>query len=293
MIKNSSYLNTSQSRIEVALRQHLPSLQRLPAELHEAMHYSVMTPGKRIRPLLVYAAGYVFGATADILDKPACAVEFIHVFSLIHDDLPTMDDDDLRRGQPTCHVKFGEAIAILAGDALQSLAFEVLCNSDINESMRLKVIATLAGASGSHGMAGGQVMDLTATGNGLTLAELENLHIHKTGALIRSSVLMGAMAASAETQQLQQLDHYGKCIGLAFQIVDDILDITGDTESLGKTGGKDAAQQKTTYASLLGLSQARERAAQLYDDAIASLDSLDERADPLRELAQLIIHRSY
>ncbi len=293
MINRSSYLNTCRSRIENTLRQHLPSLHRLPLELHEAMHYSVMTPGKRIRPLLVYAAGYAFGATPDILDRPACAVEYIHVFSLIHDDLPAMDDDDLRRGQPTCHVKFGDAVAILAGDALQSLAFEVLCNSDINESMRLKMIATLAGASGSHGMAGGQVMDLTATGSGLTLAELENLHIHKTGALIRSSVLMGAMAASGETQQLQRLDHYGKCIGLAFQIVDDILDITGDTESLGKTGGKDAAQQKTTYASLLGLSQARERAAQLYDDAIAALDSFDERAGPLRELAKLIIHRSY
>ncbi len=290
MINSSSYLNTCRSRIENALRQHLPSLHRLPLELHEAMHYSVMTPGKRIRPLLVYAAGYAFGATPDILDKPACAVEFIHVFSLIHDDLPAMDDDDLRRGQPTCHVKFGDAVAILAGDALQSLAFEVLCDSNINESMRLKIIAALASASGSHGMAGGQVMDLTATGKGLTLPELENLHIHKTGALIRSSVLMGAMAATGEAQQL---DHYGKCIGLAFQIVDDILDITGDTESLGKTGGKDAAQQKTTYASLLGLSQARERAAQLYDDAIESLDSFDERAEPLRELAKLIIHRSY
>ena len=293
MINSSSYLDRCRSRIEGALRQHLPSLQRLPLELHEAMHYSVLTPGKRIRPLLVYAAGYAFGATPDILDKPACAVEFIHVFSLIHDDLPAMDDDDLRRGQPTCHVKFGEAIAILAGDALQSLAFEVLCDSDINEAMRLKIIATLARASGSHGMAGGQVMDLTATGSGLTLPELENLHIHKTGALIRSSVLMGTMTASGERQQLQQLDHYGKCIGLAFQIVDDILDITGDTESLGKTGGKDAAQQKTTYASLLGLSQARERAAQLYDDAIAALESFGERADPLRELAKLIIRRSY
>ena len=293
MINSSSYLNTCRSRIENALRQHLPSLHRMPLELHEAMHYSVMTPGKRIRPLLVYAAGYAFGATPDILDKPACAVEFIHVFSLIHDDLPAMDDDDLRRGQPTCHVKFGDAVAILAGDALQSLAFEVLCDSNINETMRLKIIAALASASGSHGMAGGQVMDLTATGKGLTLPELENLHIHKTGALIRSSVLMGAMAATGEAQQLQQLDHYGKCIGLAFQIVDDILDITGDTESLGKTGGKDAAQQKTTYASLLGLSQARERAAQLYDDAIESLDSFDERAEPLRELAKLIIHRSY
>jgi geranylgeranyl pyrophosphate synthase len=293
VIDNSSYLNYCQSRIEVALQRHLPSLQRLPLELHEAMHYSVMTPGKRIRPLLVYAAGHAFGAPPETLDNPACAVEFIHVFSLIHDDLPTMDDDDLRRGLPTCHVKFGEAVAILAGDALQSLAFEVLCDGDIDASMRLKMIADLACASGSHGMAGGQVMDLTATGNSLTLPELENLHIHKTGALIRSSVLMGAMAAPGEKQQLQQLDHYGKCIGLAFQIVDDILDITGDTETLGKTGGKDAAQQKTTYASLLGLPQARERASQLYDDAVAALDAFGERADPLRELAKLTIHRSY
>ena len=293
MINSNSYLDRCRDRIEGALRQHLPSLQRLPIELHEAMHYSVMTSGKRIRPLLVYAAGHAFGATPGILDKPACAAEFIHVFSLIHDDLPAMDDDDLRRGQPTCHVKFGDAIAILAGDALQSLAFEILCDSDVTEAMRLQMIAALAVATGSHGMAGGQAMDLTATGKGLTLPELENLHIHKTGALIRSSVLMGAMTATSDTGQLQQLDHYGKCIGLAFQIVDDILDITGDTESLGKTGGKDAAQKKTTYASLLGLSQARERAAQLYDDAIASLESFDERADPLRELAKLIIQRSY
>ena len=293
MIDSNSYLDRCRDRIEGALRQHLPSLQRLPIELHEAMHYSVMTSGKRIRPLLVYAAGHAFGATPGILDKPACAAEFIHVFSLIHDDLPAMDDDDLRRGQPTCHVKFGDAIAILAGDALQSLAFEILCDSDVTEAMRLQMIAALAVATGSHGMAGGQAMDLTATGKGLTLPELENLHIHKTGALIRSSVLMGAMTATSDTGQLQQLDHYGKCIGLAFQIVDDILDITGDTESLGKTGGKDAAQKKTTYASLLGLSQARERAAQLYDDAIASLESFDERADPLRELAKLIIQRSY
>ena len=293
MIDSNSYLDRCRDRIEGALRQHLPSLQRLPLELHEAMHYSVMTSGKRIRPLLVYAAGHAFGATPGILDKPACAAEFIHVFSLIHDDLPAMDDDDLRRGQPTCHVKFGDAIAILAGDALQSLAFEILCDSDVTEAMRLQMIAALAVATGSHGMAGGQAMDLTATGKGLTLPELENLHIHKTGALIRSSVLMGAMTATSDTGQLQQLDHYGKCIGLAFQIVDDILDITGDTESLGKTGGKDAAQHKTTYASLLGLSQARERAAQLYDDAVAALESFDERADPLRELAKLIIQRSY
>ncbi len=290
---DSSYLDGCRSRIEEALRRHLPSAQRLPLELHEAMRYSVMTSGKRIRPLLVYAAGHAFGLAPETLDKTACAVEFVHVFSLVHDDLPAMDDDDLRRGQPTCHVKYGDAIAILAGDALQSLAFEILCDSDINEAMRLQMIATLAVAIGSHGMAGGQAMDLTATGRGLTLPELENLHIHKTGALIRSSVLMGAMAAAGEAQQLQQLDHYGKCIGLAFQIIDDILDITGDTGSLGKTGGKDAAQKKTTYASLLGLSQARERASQLYDDAIATLDSFGERADPLRELAKLIIRRSY
>lgn len=293
MISDSSYLKTCQQRIEAALQRQLPSRQRLPVELHEAMHYAVMTPGKRIRPLLVYAAGHAFGATTETLDRAACAVEFIHVFSLIHDDLPAMDDDDLRRGQPTCHVRFGEAVAILAGDALQSLAFEMLCGSDISDTIRLKMIATLASASGSHGMAGGQVMDLTATGKSLTLPELENLHIHKTGALIRASVLLGAMTATGEARQLQQLDHYGKCIGLAFQIVDDILDITGDTESLGKTGGKDAAQQKTTYASLLGLSQARERAAQLHDDALAALETFGGNAEPLRKIAHLIVQRSY
>lgn len=293
MNHSNAYLKDCQIRIENVLQQNLPQKHRLPLELHEAMHYSVMTPGKRIRPLLVYAAGHTFGAATEILDKPACAVEFIHVFSLIHDDLPAMDDDDLRRGQPTCHIKYGEAVAILAGDALQSLAFEVLCDNDISKDMRLQMVKTLAGASGSHGMAGGQVMDLTATGKSLTLPELENLHIYKTGALIRSSVIMGAVAACCDARQLTHLDHYGKCIGLAFQIVDDILDITGDTESLGKTGGKDALQHKTTYASLLGLSQAHERAAQLYTDALTALDSFDERADPLRELARLIIHRSY
>lgn len=294
MNASGSYLSDCQERIEQALEQHLPSPQRLPVELHEAMRYAVMTPGKRIRPLLLYAAGHVFGVEAEILDEAACAVEFIHVFSLIHDDLPAMDDDELRRGQPTCHVKYGEAVAILAGDALQSLAFELLCNTAVDESRRLQMIVTLAKAAGSHGMAGGQVMDLTATGEPLSLPELENLHIHKTGALIRASVLMGAMAATHDgKQQLQRLDHFGKCIGLAFQIVDDILDITGDTDSLGKTGGKDAAQQKTTYPALLGLKQAHSRAAELYDDAVASLASFDAEAEPLRELAAMIINRNY
>lgn len=294
MNASGSYLSDCQERIEQALEQHLPSPQRLPVELHEAMRYAVMTPGKRIRPLLLYAAGHVFGVEAEILDEAACAVEFIHVFSLIHDDLPAMDDDELRRGQPTCHVMYGEAVAILAGDALQSLAFELLCNTAVDESRRLQMIVTLAKAAGSHGMAGGQVMDLTATGEPLSLPELENLHIHKTGALIRASVLMGAMAATHDgKQQLQRLDHFGKCIGLAFQIVDDILDITGDTDSLGKTGGKDAAQQKTTYPALLGLKQAHSRAAELYDDAVASLASFDAEAEPLRELAAMIINRNY
>jgi farnesyl diphosphate synthase len=292
-VNTSSYLTGCQERIEAALEQRLPSPQRLPVELHEAMRYAVMTPGKRICPLLLYAAGHVFGVAAETLDEAACAVELIHVFSLIHDDLPAMDDDSLRRGQPTCHVKFGEAVAILAGDALQSLAFELLCNTAVDERRRLRMIATLAGAAGSHGMAGGQVMDLTATGEQLSLPELENLHIHKTGALIRASVLMGAMAANYDDNQLQQLDHFGKCIGLAFQIVDDILDITGDADSLGKTGGKDAAQQKTTYPALLGLAQARSRAAELYDDAVASLVSFDAEAEPLREIAAMIINRNY
>lgn len=292
MIDQNSYLTNCLARVPKQLLDHLPAKERLPVELHAAMHYSVMSPGKRIRPLLVYAAGHALDAEPSRVDEPACAVEFIHVYSLIHDDLPAMDDDELRRGQPTCHVKFGEAMAILAGDALQSLAFETLSKGDACDACKVRMLSILASASGSHGMAGGQAIDLVSTGSELTVAELENLHIHKTGALIRASVLLGAVSADADEKQLDQLDHFAKCIGLAFQIVDDILDVTGDTETLGKTQGKDAAQDKNTYPGLLGLSEARERAESLYRDALASLESFGDKAQPLRSLAETILKRN-
>lgn len=292
MIDRDPYLATCRKRIEEQLEINLPQTERLPVELHQAMHYSVMSPGKRIRPLLVYAAGHALGTAMQALDLQACAVEFIHVYSLIHDDLPAMDDDDLRRGQPTCHVKYGEAMAILAGDALQSLAFETLSKIAGNDTRKVRMLGILANASGSHGMAGGQAIDLASTGTRLTIAELESLHIHKTGALIRASVLLGALGADPDEEQVRQLDHYAKCIGLAFQIVDDILDVTSDTETLGKTQGKDAVQEKTTYPTLLGLAEARSRAQQLYRDALSTLERFGDKADPLRAIAETIISRN-
>ena len=292
MINKNDFLAGCQERIEKKLREQLPNTDRLPLELHQAMHYSATSPGKRIRPLLVYAAGHALGTAPENLDHQACAVEFIHVYSLIHDDLPAMDDDELRRGQPTCHVKFGEAMAILAGDALQSLAFETLSLGDVDDSRKTSMIRILANASGSHGMAGGQAIDLVSTGESVSIAELENLHIHKTGALIRASVLLGAISAGADEAKQRKLDHYAKCIGLAFQIVDDILDVTSDTETLGKTQGKDAAQEKSTYPSLLGLSEAREKAALLHEEALAGLESLGADAEPLRVIAGAIINRN-
>ncbi|MEJ2309079.1 MAG: (2E,6E)-farnesyl diphosphate synthase [Gammaproteobacteria bacterium] len=291
MIDRNPYLEACRERIEEQLLANLPQADRLPVELHQAMHYSALSPGKRIRPLLVYAAGHALGAAMEALDHQACAVEFIHVYSLIHDDLPAMDDDELRRGQPTCHVKFGEAMAILAGDALQALAFETLSRIPGSDTRKVRMLGILANASGSHGMAGGQAIDLVSTGTRLTIAELENLHIHKTGALIRASVLLGALSADADDEQLRQFDHFAKCIGLAFQIIDDILDVTSDTETLGKTQGKDAEQEKTTYPSLLGVSEARDRAEALYRDAIATLQNFGERADPLRAITETIISR--
>ena len=292
VISENSFLVDCQERIEEILLENLPQIDRLPVELHQAMHYSVMAPGKRIRPLLVYAAGHALGASVDDLDEQACALEYIHAYSLIHDDLPAMDDDELRRGRPTCHVKFGEAMAILAGDALQSLAFETLGRCKASDSKTVRMISVLANASGSHGMAGGQAIDLASTGESLTIPELENLHILKTGALIRASVLLGALSADPDEEEVRQLDRYAKCIGLAFQIVDDILDVTSDTETLGKTQGKDAAQEKTTYATLLGLAEARSRAQLLYRDALATLETFGEKADPLRAIAETIISRN-
>ena len=254
-----------QARAKQALDQRLPAADLHPCALHQAMRYAVLCGGKRIRPVLVYLSGAAVGAAPDTLDGPACAVEFIHAYSLIHDDLPAMDNDDLRHGQPTCHKAFGEALAILAGDALQALAFQVLGQDDAmvaDPATRLRMLGVLAQAAGSRGMVGGQAIDLAAVGQELGLAELENMHIHKTGALIRASVLLGALSQpKVEPAVLEQLDHYAKCIGLAFQIRDDILDVIGDAATLGKTTGADRALNKPTYPTLLGLDGARPRPA--------------------------------
>jgi farnesyl diphosphate synthase len=286
-----------QQRVEQALDRLLPPASTLPTRLHEAMRYATLNGGKRIRPLLVYAAGQALNVTWERLDTPASAVELIHAYSLVHDDLPAMDDDDLRRNQPTCHRAYDEATAILVGDALQSLAFKSLCcdpSMQADAQIRLSMVETLARASGSRGMAGGQAIDLQAVGKELNLAELENLHIHKTGALIRAAVRLGALLdPNADKALTQRLDHYAKCIGLAFQIQDDILDIEGDTETLGKTKGKDLAQEKPTYPSLLGLAGAKEKAEDLIREALRSLDDIDVGADPLRWIAHYITARTH
>jgi farnesyl diphosphate synthase len=286
-----------QGRVEQALEHWLPAPSIPPERLHKAMRYSTLGGGKRVRPFLVYAAGQALGVSPEQLDGPASAVELIHAYSLVHDDLPAMDDDDLRRGQPTCHKAFDEATAILVGDALQTLAFQVLCKDpsmEVDTDTRLRMLEILAQASGSRGMAGGQALDLAAVGKELDLAQLENMHIHKTGALIRASVQLGSLPArNADETQLRNLDHYAKCIGLAFQVQDDILDVEGETEVLGKTQGKDQAQFKPTYPSLMGLHEAREKASQLRDQALDSLSGLDEKADPLRWLADYIVCRSH
>ena len=285
-----------QQRVEAALGRYLASENTLPVQLHQAMRYAVLGGGKRIRPLLVYAAGQASGARQQALDVTACSVECIHAYSLVHDDLPAMDDDDLRRGKPTCHKVYGEAEAILAGDALQALAFSLLAHADmgaIASHRRLQMIELLSQASGSRGMVGGQSLDLAATGKQLDIAELENMHIHKTGALIRASVLLGALCAEElPEEQKQALDHYGKYIGLAFQVQDDILDVTGNTEQLGKEAGADSALKKPTHPSLLGLTGARERARELHQAALDSLGGLDESADPLRWLSRYIVDRA-
>jgi geranylgeranyl pyrophosphate synthase len=284
-----------QARLEQALDQCLPVATTHPSGLHQAMRYAALDGGKRIRPTLVYAGGMATGAPQARLDAPACAVELIHAYSLVHDDLPAMDDDDLRRGKPSCHRAFGDANAILAGDALQSLAFQVLAqenSEDSDTATRLQMIRTLALASGSRGMAGGQAIDLAATGQQLNIAELEDMHIHKTGALIRASVVLGALCGNAvDSNQLGRLDHYAKCIGLAFQIRDDILDVEGETETLGKHTGMDQHREKSTYPSIIGLDAARERARELHADAMESLAGFDENADPLRWISAYIIER--
>ncbi len=290
------FLSESQTRVESALQQWLPATSTQPQRLHEAMRHAVLGGGKRVRPVLVYATGQALAVAPDHLNGPACAVELIHAYSLVHDDLPAMDDDDLRRGQPTCHRQFDEATAILTGDALQTLAFRVLCHDQsmgVSCDTRVRMMDNLAIASGSRGMAGGQAIDLESVGEELSLVQLENMHIHKTGALILASVRMGCLAQpEADPKQLAGLEQYAKRIGLAFQVQDDILDVEGDTETLGKTQGKDQANSKPTYPSLLGLDGARSLARQLHQQALDSLSIFDHNADPLRWLADYIVARN-
>ena len=286
-----------QTRVEHALDHWLPAAALHPAKLHEAMRYAVLGGGKRVRPILVYATGEALGIAAECLDGPACAVELVHAYSLIHDDLPAMDNDDLRRGKPSCHRAFDEATAILAGDGLHALAFHILAHdraTGVNAQPRLAMMETLALAAGSRGMVGGQAIDLAAVGRTLDIAELEDMHIHKTGALIRAAVKLAALSApELDPGILHQLDRYAKCVGLAFQIRDDILDIEGDAAVLGKRRGADLALNKPTYPSLLGLDEAKNRARQLHEEALASLMSLDDRADPLRGLSHYIVERAH
>ena len=291
------YLSFCQTRVERALEDRLPSEQLLPQKLHQAMRYSVLNGGKRMRPMLTYCTGKALGLDPEVLDGPACAVEFIHVYSLIHDDLPAMDDDDLRRGKATCHVAFDEATAILAGDALQALAFEVLAHDPsitATAEGRLKMIIALAKASGSQGMVGGQAIDLQSVGTRLNLPELENMHIHKTGALIRASVNMATLAkADIDATVATKLDHYAKCIGLSFQVKDDILDEESDTATLGKTQGKDKDNDKPTYPALLGLAGAKQKAQELHEMALENLSIFGNEADLLRDLSLYIIQRTH
>jgi geranylgeranyl pyrophosphate synthase len=291
------YLSLCQNRVEWALEARLPSDNILPQKLHQAMRYCVLDGGKRMRPLLTYCTGKTLGIAPEELDGPACAVEFIHVYSLIHDDLPAMDDDDLRRGKPTCHVAFDEATAILTGDALQALAFELLAHDQTIKASpenRIKMITTLARASGSLGMVGGQAIDLASVGTKLNLPELENMHIHKTGALIRASVNLATLAKpGVDAAAAAKLDQYAKCIGLSFQVKDDILDEESDTATLGKTQGKDKDNDKPTYPALLGLAGAKQKAQELHEKALDSLSIFGTEADLLRDLSLYIIERDH
>ncbi len=282
------------NRMEAALGELLPSRSIAPSRLHDAMRYSVLDGGKRVRPMLVFAAGLVSDADPGRLRVAAAAVEMIHAYSLVHDDMPCMDDDVLRRGKPTTHVEFDEAAALLAGDALQSLAFQLLADHTLSDdpAIQLRMIQLFAVACGSRGMAGGQAIDLGSVGKSITLPELEYMHILKTGALIRASVLLGVNCGQPMPQaELDHLDRYAKCVGLAFQVVDDVLDEESDSSTLGKTAGKDRNNDKPTYTSLMGLPGAKQLAAELLADAHGALKGFDARADRLRQLADFIVHR--
>jgi farnesyl diphosphate synthase len=282
-----------QERAEQALSDALPAGELAPSTLFAAMRYATLGGGKRMRPLLVYAAGSALGVELDALDAPAAAVEMIHAYSLIHDDLPAMDNDELRRGKPTCHIAFGEAIAILAGDALQAMAFEVLGRAvPLSESAKSRMVMRLALACGPLGMAGGQAIDLASVGHTLDVVALDRMHAHKTGALISAAVMLGADAAlCTEPSTLAALENYGRDFGLAFQIHDDILDVEGETATIGKPQGSDAARGKPTYPAAIGLAQSKQRCIELKERAIAAIAPLGQAAELLRHLAHYAIER--
>ena len=291
----ASEMNLYRERVESKLLSLLSSRENIATHLNEAMQYSLLNGGKRLRPILVYQACKLLGGSLEQADNTACAIEAIHSYSLVHDDLPAMDDDDLRRGKPTCHIKFDEATAILAGDALLTLAFELLSYDDSLQStdIKLKMIQTLAKASGDLGMVDGQAFDLGSVGKALTLDQLQAMHGAKTGALIRAALRLGALASNNATpENLTALDQYGIAIGLAFQIQDDILDIEGSTEQLGKPQGSDLERDKPTYPALMGLEASKAWLEELVEQANEALSSFGDQATPLREIAQFIISRS-
>ena len=284
-----------QTRMETVLSGVLPGPHIAPQRLHEAMRYATLEGGKRVRPLLTFAAGEVSGAACERLELAAAAVELVHAYSLVHDDLPCMDDDTLRRGKPTVHVEYDEATALLVGDALQALAFQLLSEHKLAEDARvqLDMVKALAAAAGSRGMAGGQQIDLEATGKTLTLPELEFMHIHKTGALIRAAVTLGASCGSIGETHKHKLDRFAKAIGLAFQVVDDVLDYDASTATLGKTAGKDSRRGKPTYVSAIGLPRAKQMAEELRSEAHAALADIGPSARRLGEVADFIVLRKF
>jgi farnesyl diphosphate synthase len=292
-----SLVDSYQQRVDAALDHWLPEGTVNPMRLHQAMRYAVLAPGKRVRPILVYATAQALGIDLRKVDGAACAVEIIHAYSLIHDDLPAMDDDDLRRGRPTCHRQFDEATAILAGDALQALAFYIIShdpNMTSNPAARLTMIENLAMFSGSRGMAGGQAIDLESVGKSLNIAELETMHIHKTGALIRTCIQLSALSTDAlGDERFKALDSYAKCIGLSFQVQDDILDVIGDTATLGKTQGSDSALNKPTFPSIIGLAASQEKAEELHRQALEALSIFAEEADVLRYISAWFVQRTH
>lgn len=286
------YIEECRLRIDEVLEYHLPAFSNAPETLHDAMRYACLSGGKRIRPLLVYATGRTLDIKREKLDVAAAAVEFIHAYSLIHDDLPAMDNDELRRGKPTCHIAFDQATAILAGDALQTLAFEIIANAEnIKPESRIKMISCLAKGAGSFGMVGGQAIDISAQNDLIDAEQLTHMHRCKTGALIRASVQMAALVEPVAKDTFNQLTLFAECLGLAFQVQDDILDVVGDTSIMGKKQGKDQRNNKTTYPSMLGLTGAQQWLHQLQQEALGLLSQIDGDTDYLKHITNFIVAR--